>query len=523
MKRDVSKWEINLNNGNWFRTPNISVCGYIYTQEGKLLTGIDMCRYFDVSDTQLFLECLKLANGLYSVVCHSDKLQMAAVDSSRIYPLYYRKNKDGVTLSDDPHALLQKGDVLDIDSLAEYNVAGYPLENKTLVRDIHHVPPGGILYEDGSVSEYYSYLAKSSELFYPNYDETERVLEHVFDRMIRSVEGRQIVIPLSGGNDSRLILCMLRRMHYENVICYTVGRPKNAEELIAIKVAQELGYPLYVIDTTKDELAEYVCVDNEDFQQYYQFVGGLSNFMWLFEYVAIKWLKSRGVLSDNAVFVPGHTADFNAGSQTRKSCLGVNHSASYLANAIMFDNFEYGYDRKVWSKLYQYFVSSKQNKEITSWSVYQAFVFKNRLPYNINNSARVYQFFGYDVRLPYWDREFLDLFRVMPYEGLNGCAFYTKFIRERIFMPMNVDFSGVQPSNTYFFVMKILKRIKWLMPTCIRKRINKADSLGELLLSKSMFHELIQDKQYNEHDKCSANQIMKDWYLLKVREKLSTL
>ena len=111
----------------------------------------------------------------------------------------------------------------------------------------------------------------------------------------------------------------------------------------------------------------------------------------------------------------------------------------------------------------------------------------------------------------------------MPYEGLNGCAFYTKFIRERIFMPMNVDFSGVQPSNTYFFVMKILKRIKWLMPTCIRKRINKADLLGELLLSKSMFHELIQDKQYNEHDKCSANQIMKDWYLLKVREKLSTL
>ncbi len=522
MKRDVSKWEINLNNGNWFRTPNISVCGYIYTQEGKLLTGIDMCRYFDVSDTQLFLECLKLANGLYSVVCHSDKLQMAAVDSSRIYPLYYRKNKDGVTLSDDPHALLQKGDVLDIDSLAEYNVAGYPLENKTLVRDIYHVPPGGVLCGDGSMKKFYSYLANINELFSPNYDGAEKVLYHVFDRMVGSLGGRQVVVPLSGGNDSRLILCMLRRLHYENVICYTVGRSANSEELIAVKVAQELGYPLYIIDTTKDEMAEYVCLDDEEFRRYYQFIGGLSNFMWVYEYVAIKWLKNQGILSEGAVFVPGHAADFNAGSHMRKAGVGVNNSA-YLASAIMFDNFEYGYDRKVWNKLYRYFVSFRINTELASWSVYQSFVFQNRLPHNINNSARVYQFFGYDVRLPYWDREFLDLFRVMPYEGLNGCAFYTKFIRERIFMPMNVDFSGVQPSNTYFFVMKILKRIKWLMPTCIRKRINKADSLGELLLSKPMFHELIQDKQYSEHDKCSANQIMKDWYLLKVREKLSTL
>ena len=523
MKKDLRKWEINLSNGNWFRTTNISVCGYIYTQDDEFLTGMEMCQYLDVLDTQLFLDRLKSSNGLYSVVYHSEKIQMAVVDPSRIYPLYYRKSENGVFLSDNPYDLLQKGDVLGLESRTEYDVAGYPLENKTLVQEIYHVPPGGVLCEDGNVNEYYSYLAKSNELFYPNYDEAERVFEHVFDRMIRSVKGRQIVIPLSGGNDSRLILCMLRRMHYNNVICFTVGRPKNAEELIATKVAQELGYPLYVIDTTKDELAEYVRLNDKDFQQYYQFVGGLANFMWLFEYVAIKWLKSRGVLSDDAVFIPGHSADFNAGSHMRKACIGVNNSAKYLANAIMFDNFEYGYNRTVWNKLYQYFVDSRKNNKVVSWSVYQSFVLKNRLPYNINNSARVYQFFGYDVRLPYWDKDFLELFRVMPYEGFNGCAFYTKFIRERIFIPMRVDLSGQQQSYLYFFIMKFMKRIKRLIPTFIRNRIKKADPLGELLLSKSMLHELIRHKKYDKHDKYSANQIMKDWYLLKVQEKLDAL
>jgi asparagine synthase (glutamine-hydrolysing) len=234
-------------------------------------------------------------------------------------------------------------------------------------------------------------------------------------------------------------------------------------------------------------------------------------------------LKSRGVLSDDAVFVPGHAADFNAGSHMRKADVGVNNSANHLTNAILFDNFEYGYDRRVRNKLYRYFVNSKTTKEVASWSIYQDFIFQNRLPYNINNSARVYQFFGYDVRLPYWDKEFLELFRVMPYEGLEGCAFYTKFIRERIFIPMNVDFAGKQSSNAYFLVMKLLKRVKWFIPTSVRNRIKKADPLGELLLSNSMFQELIRHKQYSKHDKCSANQIMKDWYLLKVREMLSSM
>ena len=162
MKSNVSRWEIHLSNANWFRTKNVSVCGYVYTQEGELLMGMNLCRYFDVSDFQLLLNRLKSVNGLYAVICHSEQLQVAAVDPSRIYPLYYRKGQQGLSVSDDPYLLLQKGDSLNMDSLAEYHVAGYPLENKTLVRDIYHVPPGGVLSGDGNTKKYYSYLAFSS-------------------------------------------------------------------------------------------------------------------------------------------------------------------------------------------------------------------------------------------------------------------------------------------------------------------------------------------------------------------------
>lgn len=514
-------WNVRLTSPMWHTFSSVKVCGYAYDRNNVLMEGAALCAYFDVDNIETFSDRLKTCNGLFSVVCCSEKFCAAAVDPSRIYPLYYRRQDDGeLILSDDPNRLLHKGDVLWEESVSEYHVAGYPLTGKTLVKGILQVKPAYFLYGDGEQTLYYSYIAFQQELEMPTIAEMQDVIERVFLRMLDSLNGRQVVVPLSGGNDSRLILCMLRRLRYENVICYTVGRPGNAEELVATKVAQELGYPLYIVDTTQEELANYVCLDDEEFQQYYQFIGGFSNFVWLFEYAAIKWLRSRRLLLENAVFVPGHAADFNAGSHMRRSCVGMRNSAFYLANAIAIDNFEYGFDKKVWNKLHRYFADCSKNKDVVSWSIFQSFVLQNRLPYNINNSARVYPFFGYDVRLPYWDKEFLELFRVMPYKGLKGCSKYVDFIRERIFIPMNVDFSGRDIPNSYFYKMKILRRIKWLIPAFIRNRMNKADLLGELLLSKSMLRELIQHKQYGEYDKCSANQIMKDWYLLRVKQQI---
>jgi asparagine synthase (glutamine-hydrolysing) len=243
--------------------------------------------------------------------------------------------------------------------------------------------------------------------------------------------------------------------------------------------------------------------------------------MWLFEYVAIMWLKKENVLSDEAVFVPGHAADFNAGSHLMKACMAPNSSAIYSANAIAFDNFEYGCHQNVWYKIYQHFSTYKKiNNDVPNWSIFQDFVFSNRLPYNVNNSARVYQFFNYDIRLPYWDYEFLEFFRRMPWDELYRCGFYTHFIREYIFKEMNVDFSREYPSDQYYFRMKLRKRLVRLLPDCVRNKVKKSDVLGEVILSKPMFDELCQKKLYKETAKCSANQIMKDWYLLKIREML---
>lgn len=526
-KKINNNWKIQLTSSKWYTSERVSVCGYAYDSNNTLLENATLCTYFDVDDIATFQSRLQHCNGLFAVVCHSEQFCAAATDASRIYPLYYRKSiKGDITISDNPILLLQKGDILQQDALMEYHVAGYPLDGKTLVQNILQIKSGSYLNHIGEQTSYYSYIAYLNEIQHPTDNEMQTLLNNVFSRVCNSLRGRQVVVPLSGGNDSRLILCMLRRMGYENVICYTVGRPNNKEEIIAQKVAKQLGYPWYMIDTTKQEILDYVDLDNNEFQHYYHHIGGLGNFMWLFEYVAIKWMRNRKLLKDNAVFMPGHSADFNAGSQLLKASIGKNNNASYQARAIMFDHFEYSYNRKVHQLIKRYF-RSKEKNGIAKWSIFQHFVFKNKLPYNINNSARVYQFFDYDVRLPYWDKAFLETFRVMPFDCLYQCNYYTQFLRENIFKTMNVDFPTPYPSTFYFHVMKLRKRIKWLLPTFLRNYLrtytHQIDILGELLLSQSMFDELVKQKRYSAKSKFSANQIMMDWYLMKVEQLLKDL
>lgn len=519
---DNEKISATLISSLWHVNSRVAARGYAFRKDNTLMQGSSLCEYFDVKDIHLFLQRLKECSGVFSVICYDMSFVAIAVDPSRVYPIFYRSDEGKkIFISDDPYTLVKKGDNLDANSELYYGCAGYTSEGKTLVRDINQVKPGACLYNYEQI-EYYSYVAYLSELVHPIDVNIRYVLNNVFERMLIHAQDRQVVVPLSGGNDSRLILCMLRHYGCNNVVCYTVGRPKNDEERIAIQVANQLGYKLYTIDTTKSDICKYIHLEDVNFQNYYKFIGGFTNFVWLFEYAAIRYLRMQNLIDDNAVFMPGHSADFNAGSHINKACIKPCSSVKYMADSVLFDSFEYQYNAMIKRELFQKFKSSFERKQ-APWSIYQSFIFKNRLPYNINNSARVYEFFGYDIYLPYWDMEFLELFRKLPYEDLRSCKLYTDYIRTQIFRPMGVDFPVVIPTGWYFFRAKIRRRIKRILPSSfVHKRVNLKDALGEFELAKPLLDELIEEKVYSsENLVLSVNQIMKDWYVMKVRQYLS--
>lgn len=72
----------------------------------------------------------------------------------------------------------------------------------------------------------------------------EQAYEESMSRLVGFLNGRQDVLPLSGGHDTRLIAYCLKNLPGggdDNIITYSYGKVNNEEYALSEKVAEALG------------------------------------------------------------------------------------------------------------------------------------------------------------------------------------------------------------------------------------------------------------------------------------------
>jgi asparagine synthase (glutamine-hydrolysing) len=82
-----------------------------------------------------------------------------------------------------------------------------------------------------------NYLDETRRDLLPRLD---KILIGIFERLIRRAQGRTIAVPLSGGYDSRLIVLMLKRLGYRNLLAFSYGLLKDEESCISRAMARSL-------------------------------------------------------------------------------------------------------------------------------------------------------------------------------------------------------------------------------------------------------------------------------------------
>ena len=508
---------LNLTSPLWHHSANLYVRGYAFLPDGRLLHDDTLASYMDVADEDEWTARLKSLNGIYAIIRNAEDFAAAAIDISRLFPIFFRHDAETLLVSDDPYTLIRKGDKESQLGVAQYLASGNTFDGYTLIDGIHQLRPAEYITANGHHASTFSLCVPRADIHASSPDDFTTCLDHVFSRLIQSLDGRQVVIPLSGGYDSRLIACMLHKHGYKNVICFTAGVPNNVEVQISPKIAETLGFKFYEIDTTDPDLATLITTSNPDFVRYYKHLGGLTNFLWLFEYAAISRLRQLGVIEPNAIFVPGHTANTIAGSELTTACLKCNSSLSYMTSAAILDKFEYGHANV--ADCVRNYLANHLTSEIAPWTAYQDFVVRNDEVQNINNSARVYEFFGYEVRLPYYDHEFLNFFAHLPLEYLTQCRFYVDYVNNKAFKPMGVYFPRTSLTPRQYKIAKLRKRIKPFIPSfLLNLKAPITDHVGEFPLSVNLRHDL--DNVYGAKTYRRSNQLLRDWYLLTLRQLL---
>ena len=503
------KMKTYLTSPLWHTIDGVSVRGYIVV-DGRMLYGDDMARYFaEVASVGILHERLETSDGLFAVVVVHERWCAIAVDRVRSIPLFY--SPDGI--ADTPYPLAPPPFVLDKASAKAYKASAATFPGCTLDGRVNQVEAGTLVVFASQMQHipYYSHLCRASEERPSTVSALSEAMGVAFANLSLTLSDGPVVVPLSGGYDSRLIACHLKKMGVGNVVCFNVGMPGSSEEAVAHRVAATLGFDYHFVDTTSPDVFSPSIFESEDFYRYYRHLGGYTNFVWLFEYVAIRYLLQRGVVSQDAVVVPGHSADFLAGSHIAKGGIDTHSTAHQLARAMVYRSFEYKASFSLYKCVKDY-CEWCLNDGNTPVSIYQDIILQHRQAQQIVNSARVYEHFGLGLRLPFWDNALLRFFRTLPYSQLYACRLYEQYAHE-IFQEFVVDFpradgKAVTPAS-YFRLW-----LKHHLPNAIVSRMTHATSAtGEDIMVQPLIDELRRAGVYSSHHQpLSSNEVLRDWY-----------
>lgn len=421
--------------------------------ENNLLQDEDLYRYlYHAYKNDRLDESLYHLNGSFSAILFDGDLTIMVSDKLRTYPLFYFRSGKNYTITDLGDVVLENLSAASFSSLAEkeYLAIGYLSGNKTLVEGCKEVPAATyVIINDLDIREIRYYSLHTLDFSKTDKIDTavNDIIERVMMRMKQIVGNRKILIPLSGGYDSRLIACLCKKYDFRNVTCFTYGIKQNPEIAVSRSVAKELGFQWYYVEY--DEPKWKSIINSTLFQSYMRYAGNLNTTPHMQDFLAIHELLSNQLIDDTFVVVPGHTGDVIGGSH-----LPYNITPKNIANRIIDKYGETHILKKKYEKeLITYIDETISNHSHISnreeclqafhnWNIF------NRQSHFIVNSVRVYEFQHLDWYLPLWDDEFANFWNSIPCSLRVGSKLYDDYLFENYFIPMNVPYRKIVPSRS---------------------------------------------------------------------------
>ncbi len=418
----------------WITKNGVSVRGYLFDVTGRFYCDESLAAYFDVNTTSEFVEKLKQANGFFAVIVSRQGLGCAAVDRVRSLPLFYSRATEQVSDHIAPLLLSLGKPPVDPTSLREFFATGYVTGPNTLYPDLYQLQAAewvSTLEGKWQQGRYYRYLhthfrAEDRDIALQGLLTTLR--QSIF-RLIRVANNRPIVLPLSGGYDSRLLAILLKETGVSNVICFTYGRARDAEVETSRRVANHLGFAWHFIDLKP--VIRQSC-RSKSAQDYMEMAHQGVTAPHLQDYPVMELLKQRNLIPAEALIVPGHTGDFLGGKHTPAQLHGMpSPPTPTIVDAIL--NTHYGIykpflkDRtRLKTKIETLLPASPPDEDPSSR--YEAWEWQERQAKFIIHSVRIYEYFGYQWSIPLWDFELVDFFRTLPFEYRKNKVLYNQAV-----------------------------------------------------------------------------------------------
>lgn len=426
-------------------------------------------------NTRDCIQNLHKLDGFFSLVIKYPGKAILYVDRIRSIPLFYSTSTDTIYVSDKAYKInrvIKSSD--DPISYAEIRQTGYTINEDTLIKEIKQVEAGTYvtinIKPNKSINterrKYFQYRPRVNKIKSEKelLEKLAIVFWRAFKKLIKYAGGNKIVVPLSGGLDSRLVVYMLYRMGYKNVLCFTYGKPNNCEAKISKKIAERCNFEWVFIPYTRKMWHDLI--RSNEGKKYSRFAGNLTSLAHFQDFMAVKALSSK--IPKSSIFVPGHSADFMAGSHLGHHFVSqktFNHN--FVLNEIIHKHYNIMLSDVINSEYYPEIrkkILANMNIKDTSTregaaSAYEHWDYKERQAKYIVNSVRVYDYFNFRWSLPFFYKEILVFWRSVPFYLKYGRKLYLKYLENKFLF-----------ENSSYKRGKTLKsRVRYSMPSILWK------------------------------------------------------
>ncbi len=431
----------------WHTTGPVRARGWGATPDGRVHVGAALAEHLALPPdggapdratpdgaVAAFASRAAALGGDWAAVWSDGDATVLAVDRARSIPLCYARTGTGAWLAgDDARALARAVGARADDPLAAaaLMLAGVVTGSDTLAPGVQQVQAGErVRLTPGGVQAERVFRFGAGPVAAGDDEELVRrgaaVFEEAFESVLASVRGRQLVLPLSGGMDSRLVAAMLVRGGRTDAVCYSYGEPWRFEPRASRAVARLLGLPWHFVRYSSRRWSRWS--RTPEYAAFRRSAPGLATVEHEQDWPAVYELRRRGVIPDGAVLMPGHSGDFLSGR--------------HLPTDVHLDSASGG----IWESYYREWPVRAMPPDVvqalheriarvtagaatpaeasTQWD------WQERQTKTIVNSVRSYEGFGLDWRLPLWSsRAALDFWGTIPVEQRRGRRLYLRVLR----------------------------------------------------------------------------------------------
>ena len=378
------------------------------------------------------------SNRIVSIESRSNEDQISVVVNLLGSSFFFMVEIEGsLYLTNDPLQLslnLRSSLEINLKHLDQYIQSGYVTGTGSLFENVSSFKTGartnfaiknGRWVKTPDQNWIYNFGAKKnqSDLNYPSFSSFNILLDQIFRDLKIAIGDQKVLVPLSGGFDSRLILAKLKE-HQFNVDSFTYGPSYTMEAFWAKVYSRLLGVKNIRIYTN----------GGDDFLK-----NQLSRFLEIFPYFkTCPCLREFEALSELAkvygknelpVIINGQAGDYISGghllpSQSKSWASSYNYYKTKhwsLWEDLSFDRF----DECVKESFKTY--SSSINDSLDQDYFWHWFEYHGRQSSYVIGGQHSYDFFGFRWSLPLWDYRICDFFSNLDRTVFYGQRYYKDF------------------------------------------------------------------------------------------------